>query len=86
VPGRFAPFSRNDTHGAKVLANETMVAFTVKLGIGQDAGNGREVPRLFEQGRKEGFVVGGARPSHLGQNQLAGQIRDDDPLDESAAR
>jgi hypothetical protein len=75
VPGRFPPFGANQTHGPQVLANEAMVAFTIKLGIGQDAGNGGAVSRLLQQRRQECLIVTRAQSSIIVTRAQSSNLR-----------
>jgi hypothetical protein len=68
-----------------MMPNTTLSAIELRQPARHHACNGSHMPCLLEQIREEGFIVGGAWMSQLRQNELAGQVGDDDPFDESGA-
>lgn len=81
MPRCLAPLGGNGSHSTEFLTNETVIAFTVKLRIGQHALNAGVLAGMQEQREKQRFIIAGTRARHLGENELAGEISDDHPFE-----
>src|SRR6266496_1960906 len=81
LPTWLTSLGRNNTLGSNLLADVLVVAFTVKLGIGQNAFNGIALHDLIKQRAQSSAVINRSLVSLLRQDEAQTRIDSQEPFE-----